>query len=205
MLDIVYADDEVKEIIDNDKIFKRNIFEDTLIDIEKSSRPLDVLFDETAVVNLTNVPIPNDILLVLSWGIKFFFSRILDRMAMPVFLLQVEHTMSLTINPARLNNTAMQIKKSILQQQKEYLPPHLSWLKLLKIRTERFFKQFDKLKAIPADKGKITVIMHINDYHKKLEEHLSDKKCYAKASMDHLSTLVKEEKEILAELSKNKK
>lgn len=202
-LDVIYADDQVGQIIDSGRRFERDMFEETLIKIERDNRPLDILFDNKAVINLTNVVIPSDVLLVLSWGSKFIFPKILDRIAMPVFLSQIEHTMSLTINPALLNSTAMQIKRSILEQQREYLPPHLSWLKLLKIRAESFFKHYSDLKAIPADKGKITIIINLRDYHEKLEDHLKNIRHYAKINMNPLLNLIKEEREILMELAKN--
>lgn len=111
LLNVICSDDEIEEIIKIGNDFQNETFEKTLADIELKNRPVDVIFDDKAIINLTRIHVPNDILLVLSWGNKFVFPRVLDHKAMPIYLSQIEHTMSVAINTAQYNDIAMRIKK----------------------------------------------------------------------------------------------
>lgn len=63
--------------------------------------------------------------------------------------------------------------------------------------------QFSEIRAMPSDKGKITVLIYLKDYYDKLNEHLDNAKYYVKIKEDPLKQLIENEGNIINELAKN--
>lgn len=194
---------EQKTFTNNNEKARINEKELTEINIAYFNKPENIHFDEKAITNLTNIEIPRDILLTMSWGNKFLFPYILDEHNTPMFMSQIEHVVDTIAHPASIRHVAIGVKNILKTNRNCDASPITRWLNFTRYRTEQFLKTNKNVRFLTADKGKITVIIDIQTYEEKLEDHLNDERYYKKCNFDPLDSLVDKEKAILEILSRN--
>lgn len=169
-------------------------------EIEKSFRPSDLVFNKKALVICTNIYIPMDIRIGLSFGYKFLFPYEFNQNNIFKLFAQLEMTIEQAIPELSILETSFEIKQILKNHIDQFnFNDTLAWLKFLSFRINNFFKNNPGLFATRTDKGSHTVIMSIDDYKVKLENHLSDI-VYSKINVNPLRNLVSREKELLDEL-----
>lgn len=145
--------------------------------IEMKLRPSNVCGDVSAIVNLTEWPIPDDIQLVLTWGPRFAFpNNVLD---IPELITDLDAAIENRI-PVLCQDQAK--KLSSIQISKFRGNKHIgtanTWLNFMAQRVTGFFKRNTQLLVLSSDKGKHTVIMNTESYREKMSDLLSDTNTY---------------------------
>lgn len=176
--------------------------ENTEAKIERDYRPPQVISDTRAFQNLTNLTVPEDIALVLSWGPKFTFPYILCAYNIENYLAQLDYTVEKTVPTALYDQVHREVANHIISDGPIH-DEHIKWLLFLKYRMDSFFKKYPDIIPALADKGKITVLMYLGDYRNKTLVHLSDTRHYCKVDFDPLAGLVSTEMDLLNQLRKN--
>lgn len=157
--------------------------------LESSLRPPNVVLDEKSIVNLTNIFLPNDIMLVLSFGPKFCFPPVSNLINTAHFLthalisisgffpvethLEIYKQISIEMNIDRRRNT---IYRDI-------------WLDFLHFRINKFSLKLEDILITRSDKGKHTVILYKQDYIDKLNQLILETNDYEKIDSIDLSRL----------------
>lgn len=136
--------------------------------IEKDYRPVSVRFDKDAIINLTKLIVPEDILLVLSFGPKFCFPpgnkiehiiRFLD-----YFIEHLELSFPIETHFEAYKQLSIEMSKDIhLTKQNREI-----WLDLLNYRVSKFKRSNDKICITKSDKGKHTVLIYKSEYTEKM-------------------------------------
>lgn len=146
--------------------------------IEMKLRPPNISLDPTAIINLTDVGIPNDIQMALSWGPRFVFPNnnfdLLDIIP-DIDAIVTNRLPDLKQDQARKLSS---IRISKFNEEGGYVNTVESWLNFLAQRSTDFFKHNSHLIVVNSDKGKHTVIMLKRAYEQKVEDLLSDTNTY---------------------------
>lgn len=145
--------------------------------IERKLRPANVLGDLSALVNLTEYSIPDDIQLVMTWGPRFAFpSNVLD---IPELVTEldsaIENKIPILLREQAKKLSAIQITKF---HGKRYIGTVNAWLNFMGQRTTDFFTHNKQLVVLSSDKGKHTVVMNKETYRQKMNELLSEENTY---------------------------
>lgn len=204
-LSVMFDDVQVDEFIKYCEEQKSNSRLMEEIEIEKRNRPGNVKLDSMAVVNSTDIDIPVDIQLVFSWGQKFMFPHILKTGNMWNFLAQIEHTVYELVHPAAIDQTMIQVKNVIKEQDLSIRDCHTHWLMFIKQRTDDFLKLHEDIKPIPSDKGKVTIVMYLQDYVDRMIDHLSNLEHYIPQDFDPIMNLASREQRLIQHLRMNDK
>lgn len=174
---------------------------------EEINRPHGIIMDETAIVNLTDKAIPNDIKLVLSFGPKFVFPTCMSSINKNKVLAMLEHTIDKAVDPLLQDMTAKEAFIALKNEKFQISDHTQKWLIFIKKRTDEFFKVNPDIVPIKSDKGNHVVIISQNEYNKKMFEHL-DNPAYTKLDQNPLENLIAKEMgliELLKEKEKTKK
>lgn len=202
-LKCMFDNDQVNELV---KYGEEQQLESKLneeIAIEEKNRPLSVMLDPDAIINATEIEIPFDVKLVFSWGQKFLFPYFLTVKNMPLFLAQIEDTISQLVPVAMIEHTTVQVKKVIENQRIDIFDHNKHWLMFIKRRTENFLNLHKDIKPISSDKGKTVIIMYLQDYYNKMEQHLDNSEHYDLCNFNPIQALSRAECDIIRELRKN--
>lgn len=139
------------------------------IKIEKLYRPEYINFDEKALVNLSNVQIPEDVAIVLSFGPKFCFPP-KDNVWNTVelvddFCAHMENSFPIETHFEAYKQFAIEfnLRSKIHRVTREL------WLDFLHYRVKKFFLKHDNLLVARSDKGKHTVVIEKDTYYQKLK------------------------------------
>lgn len=176
--------------------------EESEVKIEKEFRPLHVILDSKAFQNLTSVDVPFDVSLGFSWGPKFTFPFILGTYNIENYLAQLDCSVERTVPTALYDQVHHEISDHILSDNTIH-EQHVRWLLFLKYRLDGFLKKHNDTIPVLADKGKIVVLMYLDEYRRKTVEHLSDERHYIKVEYDPLKRLVETEVELLKVIRNN--
>lgn len=178
------------------KAIADKIYEDALeikeVSIEKTYRQPNVYFNHKAVVNLTKVVIPEDIMLALSFGYKFLFPFNTNDSNIHEILAQIEQTVEQSISEASHIEAYAEIAHILRARNRFQENENLQWLNFISDRTKRFFKKHEKIFATKSDKGGHTVVIELDEYRSKLRSLLNDPN-YILVEEDILAELVKAE------------
>lgn len=136
---------------------------------ERSYRPVHAQFDKLSFVNLTNIIIPDDIAMILSFGPKFCFPPEDNLMNTIRFLDNIDLTVSHDI-PIEAYGLAYKLVSIEMTKTRSvaYKTTRDVWLDFLKYRLTAFRKIYPDIYITRSDKGKHTIVIDKNDYINKM-------------------------------------
>lgn len=136
---------------------------------ERLYRPPHARFDNKAVVNITDVTVPEDILLALSFGPKFCFPVVNNVLNTITFLDNIDGAISWAFPTETYNEAYKQVS---IEMTKERTHKNAQtrdvWLDLLRHRIHKFKKQHPDIHILRSDKGKHTVLINRDLYEDKM-------------------------------------
>lgn len=168
-------------------------------EIERDYRPPFATMDKSAFQNATDVMVPEDVAMALSWGPKFTFPYILNKDTLPRYLAQLEVAMETTVPTGTYDMIGLEIVRALKIDHEKY-DSQVQWLLFLKHRVQSFLKINKLICPLLSDKGKIVILMNKQEYEDKLTDHLADTTHYEMCTGNPLSELVARERELLNEL-----
>lgn len=160
--------------------------------IELDYRPPDFRFNPRALKVLTEVAIPDDIKIALSFGYKFLFPYVCNNENMPEILAQLEKSVHDAIPEACQTEAFIDIFNILSQRSHFQYDQTKRWLKFISNRTETFFKKNPHLFATKSDKGGHTVVVEVKTYEEKLTSLLNDNN-YVELDYDPLLGLIEQD------------
>lgn len=142
-----------------------------------------IKFNPNAIVNLTSINIPPDVLTILSLGPKFCFPN--HSLNWPKTLAELEEFVENQLLPmefnhfSRLISSRLQTVEREIQNESSLPNKTTKFLKYALISTKGFLKKFgEQILILNADKGNKTVVMHKDQYYPKISSMLSDTDTY---------------------------
>lgn len=172
--------------------------------IELKHRPTNIIFNENALKVYTDINIPEDIKINLSFGQKFLSPYECTDQNMHEIVAQLEMTIEQAIPDLRQLETSMDIHRILKNRDPYQMDGTKQWLKFINKRTRKFFEENENFFPTKSDKGGHTVVMSIEDYDNKLSILLSNEK-YVEIEHDPLEGLIKTEKHLLQFLKHNRR
>lgn len=161
--EITYMKKFVEESIDEFRELRE-------IEIEKDYRPNHARFDAKAFVNLTDIKVPNDVALVLSFGPKFCFPPRENLESTITFLdsfcAGLENNFPLETH----DEACKQLSIEINNENTDNFATKFVWLDFLNYRVNRFKKLHKDCIIMRSDKGKHVVLIDKNDYVGKMND-----------------------------------
>lgn len=162
----------------------------------KMNEGFGLVFNEKAVMNISSVDIPDEVLLTFSLGHKFI---------PPTTIENQEQVVSDITKVYMYGNTSGNLPSAIygrlLECIKKYRPATLSYkskqILLLVDLAKDFMKQHPELHVDVSDKGGVIVIMKHSDYVAKMLEKLNDPLTYAPLTMSSMASYVKRNRTLL--------
>lgn len=139
-------------------------------EIEKDFRPAHAKLDYSAVVNLTELNIPEDILLILSFGPKFCFPPRNDLLSTIYFLddfcghLENSFPIETHLEAYKQLSIEMNAANRKSKQTREI------WLDILNYRIRSFKISHPDIFIARSDKGKHTVLIYKKEYIEKMNK-----------------------------------
>lgn len=170
--------------------------------IELNHRPSGIFLNKNAIINLSDVDIPEDILFRLSFGYKFLSPFSCNNKNMHSILAQLDQCMDEAIPDLRILEASTDIYRILSTRSQVQYDDNKKWLAFVTHRTKSFFKTNPHMFATKSDKGGHTVVMLIADYESKLNTHIMDGN-YGLVEGNPLSRLIDEEKNIVKDLADN--
>lgn len=138
--------------------------------IEKVHRPIEARLDDKAFVNLTNISIPEDIAMGLSFGPKFCFPTINNLDSNIRFIdYYIEH-LELSFPIETHLEAYKQLSIEMNRENRSIKNTRDTWLNFLNYRIKRFKRLNPELCITNSDKGKHTVIMLNSEYTDKMNK-----------------------------------
>lgn len=138
--------------------------------IEKLFRPSYANLDDKAIVNLTDIVLPFDIQLVLSFGPKFVFP-IHDKLHNLIcFLDDFCHHLNSSFPIETQMEAFKQLSIELKLEQGRSRQERDIWLRFLQYRITSFKKAHPDICIARSDKGKHTVLIHKSDYISKMDQ-----------------------------------
>lgn len=165
--------------------------------IEKEHRPLDLNYNEKALIVMTDKIIPDDIKIGLSFGWKFLFPFVTNNNNIHQVLSELEMCIDETI-PMGLQNEAFLTTARTLRDREDFQENDtIQWLCLISLRTDRFFKINQDIIATRSDKGGHTVVIDVDKYDNALREMLASTDSYEILNENPIQTLIDKEIKII--------
>ena len=172
---------------------------------ELKFRPLHTYIDHTAIRNLSDVIIPPDVAMVLSWGRRFAFPHNIDDKNRPQYLAELECTIDNTVPFLTKDHVTAKTRAEIDKNSKYQYDDNIHWLNYLNYRTKRFFELHKNIRAIDSDKGATTVIIEIEKYNELVLNFLDNKTFSLICEDSPLQKLIKIETHFILALKNNPK
>lgn len=138
--------------------------------IEMEFRPVNAVFDKQALVNISNVSIPEDIQLILSFGPKFVFPQKIDMNNIINIVTNTADCFDRNLPIETSNEAYKQASIQLKAYMKKYYNDKDRWLLFVQNRLRRFLKSHQELLILRSDKGKHTVVALKEDYFSKLRQ-----------------------------------
>lgn len=163
--------------------------------IEAEFRPVNATLDERSFINLTDVTIPFDIKLALSFGPKFCFPTRNDLESLIRFL--DDFCSHLEINfPIETHFEAYkQVSIELSRENKREILTREVWLNFLNYRVKNFKFNNPELLITRSDKGKHTVLIKKKEYIAKMNEMVINTSDYVRIGSVDISLLEKRNNE----------
>lgn len=111
------------------------------LQIEADHRPTDVFFNDKTIFNLTNVNIPEDIQIGLSFGYKFLFPYACTDKNMCEILAQLDLTIEQSIPDLNQLGATLEICRILRKQSRMQYDLNKVWLSFINLRTKQFLFQ----------------------------------------------------------------
>lgn len=167
-------------------------------EIEKTMRPSGIQTDMEAVINLTEVEIPEDTRMVVAWGKKFAFpTDIWDDVELITEVdSMIERKMSTLLWQEAKKRGSIMIDR---QRKRRDRNDKKSWLNFIAQRATNFFDIHPQLIILQSDKGKHSVIMHRKEYERKIMELLCDEDTYTTVEIN-MDTIIQKNDDLVNEL-----
>lgn len=170
--------------------------------IEKLYRPTFAFFDETAFVNLTEMEIPYDIKLVLSFGPKFVFAPA-DTLENTIhFLDDFSQHLDLSFPIETQMEAYKQLSIEMTTEKRMNKLDRGIWLDFLRYRIMTFKHNHPDLCIARSDKGKHTVLIPKNEYIHKMDELVLSTTDYMEIPDPDITTLQEINNDFVKKLSK---
>lgn len=155
------------------------------IAIERSYRPTHTVFDQKAIINLTDISIPGDISLVLSFGPKFCFppkNNLLNTVEfLDDFCFHLDYDFPIETHLETYKQLSIEFNHQYGKSRKT----REIWLDFLHYRLNNFLRNHPNLLITRSDKGKHTVLLSKEMYEAKMCQLVTSTDDYV--SIDNLS------------------
>lgn len=146
--------------------------------IERIYRPGYANLDDKAVVNLTNLVLPTDIQLCLSFGPKFVFAPNKDLYSLVHFLDDFCHHLESNFPVETFLEAYKQLSIEMHRDALHFRNDRDIWLDFLRYRIMKFKHTHSDVCIARSDKGKHTVLIYKNDYTNKMNDLVENSKDY---------------------------
>lgn len=156
-------------------------------------------------INLTNIPLPNEVKILMGLSPKFSLPhKEIPNKTILHLIAETEDTLRLI--PGEENSTKRNIIRCRISQ---LINGHLSHRNLnaqdkffihLETTTKKFLKEHKDIIIIPSDKGNKTVFMWRNDYETKMAAIVSDENIYQKITRDNTLAIETKNNQIVKRL-----
>lgn len=160
-----------------------NKFKNLVVKQKKSS----LKFDESAVINLTEIIIPEDVTKLLSLGPKVCVAYELNNAPVLKLIADVEsyiRRMGVGTEEKDVIRNEISYISSRYMRKNIHQKYEMTVLKEMLVKTEKFLKENKEICFLQADKGKKSVIMNRSEYINKVLELLSDDTTYEPMATD---------------------
>lgn len=145
---------------------------------EESYRPTNVYIDKSAVVNLTDLHIPKDILFILSTGPRFCFPPENTLRNTITFLADACSHLEFLLPVETHYEVYKQLSLEMTIDKKTETSSRTTWLDFLRYRMSKFSKKHPDILFTKSDKGKHAVIMHKDSYFEKMDNLVNSTEDY---------------------------
>lgn len=147
-----------------------DFLENEEIRVEKSYRPTNVYIDKSAVVNLTDIKLPKDILFILSTGPRFCFPPENTLKNTVSFLADACTHLEFHLPPENHFEIYKQLSIEMTTEKKTETAYRIIWLDLLRYRMKNFTEKHPDILFTRSDKGKHAVIIYKDEYIDKMNK-----------------------------------
>lgn len=172
-------------------------------DIEREYRPSDIVFNKEALYNLTDVDIPEDVQIGLSFGHKFLFPYACTDKNMCEILAQLDLTIEQSIPDLKQLCATLEICNILRKQSRIQNDKNKAWLSFIHLKTKDFLFQNENLFATRSDKGGHMVVLSLEQYNERLTKMLEDNS-YEPVQTDPLERLVEKESQFIYKFREDK-
>lgn len=173
--------------------------------VERKHRPPHIVLDRSAIINTTNILIPEDILMALSWGEKFIFPHNINESNIMHFMAEIEHTLDRAIPIATKDCVSKQLRDEINKLMIFEFDPNIQWLKFVQYRTEKFLEKNKNIRVVNSDKGNCTVVVDADKYNDKINKFVNNSHYFAQLLDDPIENLRILETKFISILKNNEK
>lgn len=173
--------------------------------LEITHRPIHAKFDQSAIHNISNIEIPIDILMALSWGRKFLFPYNLNNQKMIAYMAELEYTLDNAVPIETKTYAAKEIRKELNKATTIEHDPTIQWLNFLEYRIRSFLKTNSTIRIIDSDKGACTIITDLNTYNMEIDIFTSDTSVFTPLTINPIQTTIQLETQFVTWLKSNKK
>lgn len=148
--------------------------------------PVPFVFNKKAIMNLTLINVPSDVLMLLSFGPKFI---------PPILKIDKAQVLSDISKLDNLTNASHGAMRKTLELVQKYKHCEPTWrqtqINNLVTLTEAFIKENPDIMIDTSDKGKVTVIMTKEQYRQRVLDKLSNNDAYAPVLISQREKLMK--------------
>lgn len=151
----------------------------------------DAHTDEKGFINLTSVEVPNDVKWLLSLGPKFTLPHNNDDFPLLDVITDCEDVIKSIQDPKVKDIVRAKISTVVSKftTNKQRKTTQNTILEKIYNNTKHFRKKHENVVILNADKGKSTVLMYKDEYHKKVDELLNDRTTYKELDRDPTNKL----------------
>lgn len=171
--------------------------------VEREYRPLSAFYDREALINLTDIAVPDDIGMALAFGPKFCFppANTLDNFILFVddFCGHLEHYFPVETHTESMKQLSIELNA----QRKRFSLTREVWLDFLNYRVKNFVKNHPDVYITRSDKGKHTVLLYKRDYIHKLEQLVSNTVDYIVIKSIDIDRLEAQNNSLVARIGQN--
>jgi GIY-YIG catalytic domain len=167
---------------------------------------VDVYYDESCVVNLTNVDLPIETTILLSFGPNFALPLGSCQIPYLKILSEIETSLTSFVHPILQNGVRADVTEKITNyiKQPEKNTKFQQFYRTIAQSTRKFLKQHDELLITQTDKGNKTVVITRETYKQKMEMLLSDTHTYSILSQDPTKNIENKNNNFINRLFLNK-
>lgn len=146
--------------------------------IERNFRPLHAVFDEKSLINLTQIDLPFDIKLCLSFGPKFIYPSPVNSQNICNILMELNSVIPYYFPDGTQDEAFKQTAIQTKLYKNKYNTDIEIWLMFLHHRLKSFLLNHPDVLVTKSDKGRHTVLIYKEDYHSKISKLVSNTSDY---------------------------